>query len=532
MAANLARDLAEIAPPTQMRGLGDDDDEPIPDNDLRAMLTEQTPGRPDEIKPQITSREPTPTHATLSRELSAFKSMIGDSTHVEISRENDIGQQVIVGQYRPRDIQPYGTLTNFVLKVLAKDKGGVFHVVGTSANSKKYELETVRIDPPAEDIRQRGMDDMNRDLLARTDRLTDLLLEAKSVRPQEQPNIVETMRQLDELKKSSGGDNGLMMALLMQQSQNRGPDPAVAALGNAMTALAAKLERIEERAMQAPLPAGPPPGPSGEMLLILELIKNMGQKESPTDTFLKMAALLKPPPAPDPLETLVRLKELSKSSDNSPLKERMEELMLLKKLSGNDNPFGDILKTFMTSPLGAGLGNGLGAAIRKSNEPVAPPPAALPAPSTAPPDFPAGYLEMFQKQINEAKDDAELVEAVVGSLFMLGGDANWQRFAGAFMSATVADDLVKVNEMLKVLFNVWAEKGATITREKLDTAIRAVNTSWDIIVQKVCEAMKAPLPASHAARTAAKNAPPPAPETPRPVVSLVPPLAPEPAPVA
>ena len=189
----------------------------------------------------------------------------------------------------------------------------------------------------------------------------------------------------------------------------------MAALGNAMTALAAKLERIEERAMQAPLPAGPPPGPSGEMLLILELIKNMGQKESPTDTFLKMAALLKPPPAPDPLETLVRLKELSKSSDNSPLKERMEELMLLKKLSGNDNPFGDILKTFMTSPLGAGLGNGLGAAIRKSNEPVAPPPAALPAPSTAPPDFPAGYLEMFQKQINEAKDDAELVEAVVGT---------------------------------------------------------------------------------------------------------------------
>ena len=82
MAANLARDLAEIAPPTQMRGLGDDDGAD-PDNDLRAMLTEQTPGRPVNQAANHVARH---AHARHTLAVVGLQEHDRRSTHVEIVR--------------------------------------------------------------------------------------------------------------------------------------------------------------------------------------------------------------------------------------------------------------------------------------------------------------------------------------------------------------------------------------------------------------------------------------------------------------
>lgn len=534
--ASLARDLAEIIPP------GGGDDEPIPDGNYESMLEAQEPTRPEEIVTRPVAREATATHATIARELSPFKRMIGDSSRIEIFFENDIGQQELVSSYGPNDIEPYGTVRNFILRKIAPKYGGggTFPVRGTSANGKQYNLEVVRITKPVEDPQERGHMDMTRDLLARQEKLQDLLIERASARV-EQPDIFSQMERMEELKRKNGGDsNSMMMMMLMQQQQaaaaNRGPDPSVLALSGIVKDIANELKELKMQATAPPPPMGNP-GPSATELLLIEMVKSMRPAESPTDTFLKMAALLKPAPAPDPLETLVRLKELGKSSDNSPFKERMEEMMLMKKMMGGDNPFGDILKSFMGSPLGAGLGSGLGDAVRnrslpapqqKPQQPQPQPQQQAPGPQA--PDLPPGYLETFQARINDATDDGARVAAVVDSLLALAGDPRWTKFAAGFMAATVADDLVEVNQFLKALFNVWAEKGATIDRAKLDEAIRAVNISWNIIVPQVCAMAQKPLPESFIKRNAAAVVQ--AADLPASAPSAAPPSPPAPPPAA
>ena len=168
----------------------------------------------------------------------------------------------------------------------------------------------------------------------------------------------------------------------------------------------------------------------------------------------------------------------------------------MKKLMGSsdENPFTGILKSFMQSQLGAGLGSGLGDAIRARSapQPVAAQPAALPAPAT--PNLPTGYLSTFEPRLIAATDDGERVACVVDSLLALATDDHWGALSNVFLQATLQDDLVKVNQSLYKLFNAWAQSGSTIGKDKADAAIRAVNTSWDLIVTSLCKMMDHPIP--------------------------------------
>jgi hypothetical protein len=141
-----------------------------------------------------------------------------------------------------------------------------------------------------------------------------------------------------------------------------------------------------------------------------------------------------------------------------------------------------------------------------------PPPAptrSLPAPAPAAPQsppLPADYLATFEPRLAAAADDGERVAAVVDAIFALAADAHWAKLANVFLQATVEDDLAQVNQLLFALFNLWGQNGATLPKEKTDAAIRAVNTSWDIIVTRVCAMADKPTPETHRARLAEAEA--------------------------
>ena len=176
----------------------------------------------------------------------------------------------------------------------------------------------------------------------------------------------------------------------------------------------------------------------------------------------------------------------------------------MKKLMGSDdNPFTGILKSFMQSQLGAGLGAGLGDAIRaRSQAPVQAPPPALPPPSRSaePQTLPAKYIQTYEPRLVAATDDADLVSCVVDSLLSLATEPHWVKLSTVFLEATVKDDLAQVNQLLFAFFNVWGQSGSTVSKEKTDAAIRAVNTSWDVIVPRVCELAGQPLPETYKQR--------------------------------
>lgn len=472
------------------------------------------PLAPVPIPPAITPKANNTTHAVIARELSGFKQYIGDSQRIAVYYEDDLGKRSLINEYGPKEIEAYGSVESFVQRVIARNYGGggVFPIVGISANGKKFDLETVRIARPTVDPKETSNMDMTRDLLEQLKTANERILEARTNVPQP-PNPLDQLERLEEFKRKAGGDQSALMMMMMMQQQQRGPDPAVMQLQGLVEKVMDRFARLEQVVM-APPPPPPPPMPMGP---------------DPMELMLRMAEVMRPAEVRNPIDDLVKLKSLTQNEgalsveklvgtvipqlmanvqQTTPFRERLEELTLMKKLmSGADeNPFTGILKSFMQSQMGAGLGAGLGDAIRQKTAPPAPPARALPPPAPAAPaspPLPADYLPTFEPRLAAAADDGERVACVVDSLLALSTDNHWGKLSNVFLQATLADDLAQVNQLLFALFNLWGTNGATIGKDKTDAAIRAVNTSWDLIVTRVCSMVDQPTPETHRARLAA-----------------------------
>lgn len=517
-----AVDLADLASALDAMDAGsetmpafDEGDDALPDY---VQSGAPTPIGPAPIQPVISPKAHTTTHAVIARELSGFKQYIGDSQRICVYYEDELGKRSLINEYGPKEVEAYGSVESFVQRVIARNYGGggIFPIVGISANGKKFDLETVRIAKPTVDPKETTGMDMTRDLLEQLKAANERILEARANVPPP-PNPLDQLERLEEFKrKAGGGDQTAMMMMMMmqQQQQQRGPDPAVAQLSSLVEKVMDRFARLEQ-AVMAPPP--PPPMPSGP---------------DPMELVLRVAEVMRPAETRNPIDDLVKLKSLTQNEgalsveklvgtvipqlmanvqQTTPFRERLEELTLMKKLmSGADeNPFTGILKTFMQSQMGAGLGAGLGDAIRQKTAPPSPPARALPPPpSAAPasPPLPAEYLRTFEPRLDAATDDGDRVACVVDSLLALATDDHWAKLSNVFLQATLQDDLAQVNQLLFALFNLWGQNGATIGKDKTDAAIRAVNTSWDLIVTRVCGMMDQPVPETHRQRQIAAAA--------------------------
>jgi len=463
------------------------------------------------VAPVVQPKASTPTHAVIARELSGFKAYIGDSQRICVYHEDDLGKRSLINEYGPREIEAYGSVESFVRRVIARNYGGggVFPIVGISANGKKFDLETVRIAKPTVDPKETTSMDMTRDLLEQLRAANERILEARANVPAP-PNPLDQLERLEEFKrKAGGGDQTAMMMMMMmqQQQQQRGPDPAVAQLQGLVEKVMDRFARLEQAVMAPPPP--PPPMPTGP---------------DPMELVLRVAEVMRPAETRNPIDDLVKLKGLTQNEGalsveklvgtvipqllanvqtTTPFRERLEELALMKKLMGasDDNPFTGLLKSFMQSQLGAGLGAGLGDAIRaRSNAPTAPTAPALPASTPAAPaqpqTLPADYLKTFEPRLLEARDDADRVSCVVDSLLSLASDPHWGKLSNVFLQAALQDDLAQTTQLLFALFNLWVQSGSSITKDKTDEAIRAVSTNWDTIVVRVCAMVEQPVPES------------------------------------
>jgi hypothetical protein len=506
-----AIDLADLASALDAMDAGsetmpafDEGDDALPDY---VQSGSSAPLAPTPIAPMISAKAHTTTHAVIARELSGFKQYIGDSQRICVYYEDELGKRSLINEYGPKEVEAYGSVESFVQRVIARNYGGggIFPIVGISANGKKFDLETVRIAKPTVDPKETTGMDMTRDLLEQLKAANERILEARANVPQP-PNPLDQLERLEEFKrKAGGGDQTAMMMMMMmqQQQQQRGPDPAVAQLTSLVEKVMDRFARLEQVVMAPP----PPPMP-------------MPMGPDPMELVLRVAEVMRPAETRNPIDDLVKLKGLTQNEgalsveklvgtvipqlmanvqQTTPFRERLEELTLMKKLMGSsdENPFTGILKSFMQSQLGAGLGSGLGDAIRARSapQPVAAQPAALPAPQPpATPNLPTGYLSTFEPRLIAATDDGERVACVVDSLLALATDDHWGALSNVFLQATLQDDLVKVNQSLYKLFNAWAQSGSTIGKDKADAAIRAVNTSWDLIVTSLCKMMDHPIP--------------------------------------
>lgn len=478
------------------------DEDAIPDY---VQAGPPVPIAPAAVAPMIAPKANTPTHAVIARELSGFKAYIGDSQRIVVYYEDELGKRSLVNEYGPKEIEAYGSVESFVQRVIARNYGGggVFPIVGISANGKKFDLETVRIAKPTVDPKESHSMDMTRDLLDQLRVANERIIEARTQQPT-QPNVLEQLEKLEEIKRRTGGDqSAMMMMMMMQQQQQRGPDPAVAQLSAVVEKALDRFARLEQMVMQPPPP--PPPMPMGpdpmELVLRVAEVMRPAERNNPIDDLVKLKSLTTNEGAlsVEKLVGTVIPQLLSNVQQTTPFRERLEELALMKKLMGSadDNPFTGILKSFMSSQLGAGLGAGLGDAIRaRSQAPVqAAPPALPPPPKPAEPQtLPADYIQTFEPRLVAATDDADLVSCVVDGLLALASDPHWGKLSSVFLQATIADDLAQVNQLLFALFNLWGQSGATVGKDRTDAAIRAVNTSWDVIVPRVCGMVDQPLP--------------------------------------
>jgi hypothetical protein len=460
------------------------------------------------IAPAVSAKANTPTHAVIARELSGFKAYIGDSQRISVYHEDDLGKRSLVNEYGPKEIEAYGSVESFVQRVIARNYGGggIFPIVGISANGKKFDLETVRIAKPTVDPKETASMDMTRDLLDQLRVANERILEARTSAPQ-QPNPLDQLERLEEFKRKAGGDqnSAMMMMMMMQQQQQRGPDPAVLQLQGLVEKVMDRFARLEQVVM-APPPPPPPPMPMGP---------------DPMELVLRVAEVMRPAERANPIDDLVKLKGLTQNEGalsveklvgtvipqllanvqtTTPFRERLEELALMKKLMGasDDNPFTGLLKSFMGSQLGAGLGAGLGDAIRaRSTAPALPAPQAAPqAPAAPPQTLPEEYMATFEPRLLAAVDDAERVSCVVDSLLSLASDPHWGKLSNVFLQAALQDDLAQTTQLLFALFNLWGQSGSKITKDKTDEAIRAVSTNWDVIVVRVCAMVEQPIPES------------------------------------
>lgn len=462
------------------------------------------------IAPAVSAKANTPTHAVIARELSGFKAYIGDSQRISVYHEDDLGKRSLVNEYGPKEIEAYGSVESFVQRVIARNYGGggIFPIVGISANGKKFDLETVRIAKPTVDPKETASMDMTRDLLDQLRVANERILEARTSAPQPL-NPLDQLERLEEFKRKAGGDqNSAMMMMMMMQQQQRGPDPAVLQLQGLVEKVMDRFARLEQVVM-APPPPPPPPMPMGP---------------DPMELVLRVAEVMRPAETRNPIDDLVKLKGLTQNEGalsveklvgtvipqllanvqtTTPFRERLEELALMKKLMGasDDNPFTGLLKSFMGSQLGAGLGAGLGDAIRAKAVPQAAPARALPASAPAeapepPQTLPAEYMATFEPRLIAAVDDAERVSCVVDSLLSLASDPHWGKLSNVFLQAALQDDLAQTTQLLFALFNLWGQSGSKITKDKTDEAIRAVSTNWDVIVVRVCAMVEQPIPES------------------------------------
>lgn len=462
------------------------------------------------IAPAVSAKANTPTHAVIARELSGFKAYIGDSQRISVYHEDDLGKRSLVNEYGPKEIEAYGSVESFVQRVIARNYGGggIFPIVGISANGKKFDLETVRIAKPTVDPKETASMDMTRDLLDQLRVANERILEARTSAPQPL-NPLDQLERLEEFKRKAGGGDqtAMMMMMMMQQQQQRGPDPAVLQLQGLVEKVMDRFARLEQVVM-APPPPPPPPMPMGP---------------DPMELVLRVAEVMRPAERANPIDDLVKLKGLTQNEGalsveklvgtvipqllanvqtTTPFRERLEELALMKKLMGasDDNPFTGLLKSFMGSQLGAGLGAGLGDAIRAKAAPPSPPARALPPPPSAAPEqpqtLPAEYMATFEPRLIAAVDDAERVSCVVDSLLSLASDPHWGKLSNVFLQAALQDDLAQTTQLLFALFNLWGQSGSKITKDKTDEAIRAVSTNWDVIVVRVCAMVEQPIPES------------------------------------
>ncbi|MGL4255610.1 MAG: hypothetical protein ACRCSL_04695 [Microbacterium sp.] len=211
------------------------------------------------------------------RKFGAIASAIPGAERIRIRKRLDSANLAYVGEYNFRDLASVVDIEAFVARyVKPKHGAGEYDVTIIDANGREFPAGSVfLVGDPVDGGGSSNMVDLVRDLMTAK--------QQPQVDPFEQ--MQKAQRFAEELKKSSGGGDATLMAMMamMAQPKQTGPDPILLAT---LERLASKVEKIEQTTAAPPMPLGaplPPPPPATDWValgtqIVLPLLQMMQQQ--------------------------------------------------------------------------------------------------------------------------------------------------------------------------------------------------------------------------------------------------------------
>lgn len=195
----------------------------------------------------------------------------------------DSGHVGYVGEYGAKDLDSKRDIESFIQAYLLPRFGeGTYEVQLINSNgvaSKKVEYVVLSPAPAASAAPPVApqVSSTPPSAAANRDPVLEFLLrqQEKSQEQNRPPTLTEQVQQLKALKETfgEGRSDGLLLYMLMQYQQPKGPDPAVLALQQQMAELSRKVEQIASA--PPPLPPPPPPEQKESVLDVIRAIKEL-----------------------------------------------------------------------------------------------------------------------------------------------------------------------------------------------------------------------------------------------------------------
>ena len=484
------------------------------------------------------------------KRLGKVAELVPGAERVRIRKMLDNGQLGFIGDYSVRDIETSGDLEIHLHRyVRPTHKGGSYYISIFDSKGLEHNAGVIPlVDAPPEAPQESALG-LVREMMNRMEQ--QKMSYTPPPDPIEQMMRMQTaMQRMKEMtgQKDGSGDS-MMMMMLMQQMQAqqapKGPDPILVALLDKMDR---RMEQLEKKVVEGPpLGALPPPLPPPMPVA------------DPVETIVKLMPLLAPKEDKDRLSTrdILELVMAKGRNDDQPTWRDVIEMMnrkreeekpqqtvldqiqavaaakqALDQLSpqghSSQTTFWDAIGAlFSQEKFGAGIGAAIGAAVKaKAEEPalpasrpaaqlqpgpqvqraiarplpaqVAPPPAEVQPPKIV---FPESMKEIAKK-LSSATEDAQRVDLVVQSMFVLHSTPQWKQFVMDVLSKTAENQReIVLEEYLRPWLGLLVA-AELVTSDAGKQTLRAFDENWHAVHSEIAKRLGRPVQEPSAAAPA------------------------------
>lgn len=350
-----------------------------------------------------------------TRRFGSMGNKLPGAEHILVRKRTESGQMAYIGEFNSTDLAHSQNVESYIARYLQPKFGpGEYWVFGVDVAGREFDAGYVQLLPAADDAlmgtpggsaHAGGTSPLSliQQMLDRESTRRDAELRALSSKKDKDP--IELMRQMHNLQKemapvpplpalksSEKGSNttdtvlgGMMQMMTTVLAQAMQPNPLMVAL----------IQKLTDKA-DTPAPAGA--DPSQQLLVLSEVVKNLGGNKGPDVSSQMLEMLMKERMAPSDVLSLVQQVKGERGTDD--LKKSMENLGFLlnavQQLRSHTEPggsgFWDAINSIFSNP---GLANAIGnkvSAIAQTNQAQAlrPGQGAPPSPQQLPPGVPPG----------------------------------------------------------------------------------------------------------------------------------------------